>query len=238
MEGGGNVSVDDALAASGVDEDEAVLHLREERGVHHAPGLVREGQVQADDVGLGGEFLEAHEPGDGVLLQVGVVGDDFHTEGQGALRDLRGDVASADEAQGLLEQLGALQLALEELALLHGGVGLDQARGDGHHEGHGHFGHSHAAGPGRVDGPDAPLCAELLVHVVHAHAAADHELEVRGLGQEIGIDLGLGADQEDGGLGKAGQVAADRAEGGKALRQLGVEGVGDEDVHGCSESHF
>jgi hypothetical protein len=97
------------------------------------------------------------------------------------------------------------------------------------------FRHGHAAGAGRVHGLDALLGAQLLVHVVHADAAADDQLQVRGLGQEVGVDLGFRTDQEDFGGGKGGQVAADLSEGLEPLRQLRVKGVCDEDVHGNSE---
>ncbi len=194
--------------------------------------------MQAEDVGLGHQLIQAHQLGDGMLLEEGIEGEHLHAEGLGADRHLAGDGAGADEAQGLLEELGALQLVLEELALLHGGVGLDEARGDGHHEGHGHLGHRHAAGAGGVHGLDALLGAELLVDVVHAHAAADDQLKGWGLGEEVGVDGGLGADEEHLGLSQGGHVGADGAEGGEPLRQLGVEGVGDEDLHEITSCDF
>ena len=233
LEGLGQVRFRDHLAPGGVDDHDAVLHLGEGVLVEHAPGLVGERGVDGDDVRLGQHLVQGLQFGHGVGGEEGIVGDHLHAEALGALGHFRGDGAGADQAQGLLEQLGALELVLGELAFLHGHVRLDQAGRDGHHEGHGHLGHGHAGGGGGVHHLHAPGFAGRLVHVVQADAAADDQLEVGGLVDHLLGDLGLGADEQDLGLGQFGHVGIGQ-HGAELLEPLGqgrVEGVSDQDLH-------
>ena len=61
---------------------------------------------------------------------------------------------------------------------------------------HGQLGHGLGGGTGGVLHGDAAGLGILDVNIVNAHAAADDELELAGLGlvNVVGADLGLGAD--------------------------------------------
>ena len=84
-------------------------------------------QVDRDEVGLGHELVERHQPDPqlaprGRHLHERVVRDDGHTEGAQPLRHQHPDLAEADDAQGLLEQLDAGVLAALPLAAAQGGA--------------------------------------------------------------------------------------------------------------------
>jgi len=72
-----------------------------------------------------------------LLANVGVEGDDIHPEVAEALGDLLADAAEADDAQGLVVDLGAEVVALGPLALFQAVMGLrDRAGGGkGHRDG-------------------------------------------------------------------------------------------------------
>ena len=67
--------------------------------------------------------------------------------------------------------------------------------------------------------------------LAQADAAADDQLEVGGLVDHLLGDLGLGADEQDLGLGQFGHVGIDLAELLEPLGQGRVEGVSDQDLH-------
>ena len=52
-----------------------------------------------------------------------IVADDVHAEGLGAASDFEANAAEADDAEGLIAKLGALQRFLLPLGSVHGGVG-------------------------------------------------------------------------------------------------------------------
>ena len=75
----------DEPAARGVDDADAVLHLRERLGVDEAAGLVAERKVQRDDVGLRVDVRRGRGRLDAELAEAvdgdeRVVGDDAHAE--------------------------------------------------------------------------------------------------------------------------------------------------------------
>ena len=132
----------------------------------------------------------------------------------------------ADEAEGLAAELGALQLLLEPLALLHGGVGLGDVVGHGDHQSEGQLGDREARGLGRIVDRDALGLRVVDVDRVDSDAAADHVLE---LGRRVDhrlVDLGLGADDDDLGLGDATQVRRYFAEALEPRRKVRRESVG------------
>jgi len=87
--------------------------------------------VDADDVGLGQQLLEgAHPPGVAVGQPVGgVVEDDPHPDGLSHVRELRADVAVADDAQGAAADLVAPLGRLVPDAVVHPLRLLGQAAG-------------------------------------------------------------------------------------------------------------
>ena len=188
--------------------------------------------MERDVVGLAEQLLEGRDQDRDVgVLDVRVVREHPHAEGRGALRHLGGDAPDADEAQRLAEQLGALDLLLEELALLHGVVRLDEVVGNGQHEAERQLGHRDRRGGRRVLHLDAALLGAPWVDVVEADAAADDQLQLRGAGDPLGGALGLRAHQRDLGLREPGDVLGDLAELREAVGERLVEGVTDQDHH-------
>ncbi len=113
-----------------------------------------------------------------------------------AVGDDRADIAAADDAQRLAGDLDAHEAVLLPLAGLGGGVGLRNLPRQREHQRDGVLGggdriaerrvhHDHALGGGGRD-----------VDVVDADAGAADHLEVLGLLQELGGDLGGRADGE------------------------------------------
>lgn len=103
----------DEAAAGGVDDDLSLLGLGEQLGVEHAGGLLGLGEVDRDEVTAAHEFVEFDEF-DAELrgacgVGVGVVGDDGGLERGKALGEELADVAEADDADGLAEDLDALE---------------------------------------------------------------------------------------------------------------------------------
>src|SRR6266496_1222 len=92
------------LAARGVDEDHARLHLRDRFGIDHMVGLGRVGRVAGHDVGLPedrdyvGHGLDAAVP-ELVVGDVLVVADHAHAERAGRLGHSPPDIADADDPE-------------------------------------------------------------------------------------------------------------------------------------------
>ena len=100
-------------------------------------------------------------------------------------------------AQGLALQLDALAVGLLlPLVLAHGVAGDGDVAGAGEHVTHGQLRHGLGGSLGGVLHVDAILLGIVHVDVVHAHAAADDQLQLAALGlvDVVGANLGLGAD--------------------------------------------
>ncbi len=231
-EGRREIGLDDDRAARRVHEDDAVLHLRDRVLVHEAARLGRGRDVEADEVGPLEELVEVvHELGERVVRDLRVVREDLHPEGLRAAGDLGADQAGAHEAERLAEELGALELLLEEAAALEPDVPLDDSARDREHERHRELRHGDRRRARRVLDVDAALAAGLDVDVVEADAAPDHELEVRRVREVVARDLRLRADEDDVCLLEAGGVGEDLAERGEAFGKRFVERIGQQDLH-------
>ena len=101
----------DEPAAGDVDDERGRLHERELLGADHAGRLGRLRHVDRDEVALLEQLVEREQLHAELLRagarDVGVVGDDAHAERLQARGDERADAAEADDADGLLEELGA-----------------------------------------------------------------------------------------------------------------------------------
>ena len=174
--------VDDATAG-GVDEHQPRPRDRELVGADQPDGLGCLGQVHADEVGLGHQVVEADHPhphlGGPAGLDVGVVGDDVHAERAQPLRDEHADAAEADDADGLLEQLGAGVAAALPLTPGERGVGRADVPRRGEQQRDGELGGADDVGGRRVDHHHAALRRGLDVDVVEADTGARHDLEAR-----------------------------------------------------------
>ena len=191
-------------------------------------------QVHGDEVADRQQLVEGGEP-DAHLrgpagLHVRVVGDHVHAEGGQPLRDQDADLAEADDADGLLEQLDAGVLAALPLAVLQRQVGgRDAARG-GQQQRDGELGGADDVGGRRVDDHHAGLGGGLHVDVVQADTGPGDDLQALGGGQRLGVHLGGAADQDGvdvgdgreqlGAVGAVGvpdlEVGAERLDGGRA----------------------
>ncbi len=227
-------------AAGGVDQDQRGPRERELVGTDQADGLRRLGQVDADEVGLGHQLLEADHPhahlGGAAGLDVGVVGDHVHAERGQPLRDEYADAPEADDAERLLVELDAGVPAALPLPPRQGRMGrTDVARG-GQHQCDGELGGTDDVGGRRVDDEYAVLGGRLDVDVVQADTGPGDDLEALRCGQGFPVDLRGGADQDgvdvdDGAeqLGAIGPVAlADLEVGAEGLDGRGAQLLGDE----------
>jgi hypothetical protein len=163
--------------------------------------------------------LDAHLRGAGGL-DVGVVGDDLHTEGRHPLRDQDADPAEADHAEGLLGQLHTGVLAALPLAVLEGEVGGGDVPGGGEDQAAGQFGGGDDVGGRRVDDHHAGLGGGGYVHIVETDAGAGDDLESAGGGDGLRVDLGGGADEDRVHVGDRGKQC--RAVGAVAVADLEI----------------
>ena len=103
----------------------------------------------------------------------------------------------ADEAEGLAEELRALQLLLDPAPLGHRVVSRDDVVRDREHEREGELRHGDGRGIRCVDALDALRLGVRDVDVVHSHAAPDDQLQV-GRGIDVLLrTLRLAPDQHD-----------------------------------------
>ena len=121
------VLVDDA-ASGRVDEQGAALHFLERRIVDHVLGLRRERCVNCQEVGAGQQLVELDqldaELGGAIATHHRIHANDLHLETLRAVGNDASDVAQADDAERLIGDLAALELALLPLASAHRGDGL------------------------------------------------------------------------------------------------------------------
>ena len=181
-------------------------------------------QVDADEVGLVEQLLEAHHAHTHLRgpagLDVGVVGDHAHSEGAQPLRDEHPDPAEPDDAHGLLVELDPGVARTLPLAVAQGGVRRADVASRGEHERHRELRGADDVGGRGVDHHHAALGRGADVDVVEAHAGAGDDLEPPGRGERLGVDLGGAAHQDRVGVGDRGQEG--RAVGAVAVPDLEV----------------
>ena len=189
-------------AAGGVDDHHAVLHLGDVLGGDQS-AAIHCGSVDGNEVGLSQQLIHFHIGNAQLLLNAGDVedieSDDLHADGLSHNAQVLADAAEAHDAQGLALQLDALAVGLLlPLVLTHGVAGDGEIAGAGEHVTHGQLGNGLGGGTGGVLHGDAAGLGVLDVDIVHAHAAADDELELAGLGlvDVVGANLGLGTDDD------------------------------------------
>ncbi len=234
----------DETATGAVDDTNAFAAEGEPTGVEHVLRFRREGHVHRDEVGereQSVEFfneLDLQAPGaaDG---EVRIVGDNAHTERDGAARELGADAAHAEDAERLVIQFDAFVFFAIPLAGLHAGIGLGNAAGNAHDEGKRVLGGRDRVAAGGVHHDYAVAGGGIDVHVVHTDARTADDFEFRS-GIENGCrDFCLAAHDECGergddfeklGFGKSG--LDDDFEGascGEFIDTALGNGIGDED---------
>ena len=157
--------------------------------------------MHGHEVGHGQQLIHLHIGDAQLLLDAGDVEDierdNVHADGLGHHAQLLADAAEAHDTQGLALQLDALAVGLLlPLVLTHGVAGDGDVAGAGEHMAHSQLRHRLGGGLGGVLYVDAVGLGVVHVDVVHAHAAADDQLQLAALGlvDVVGADLGLGTD--------------------------------------------
>ena len=154
---------------------------RELLGADHAGGLGRLRHVDRDEVALLEQLVEREQLHAELLgaraRDVGVVGDDAHVERLQARGDERADAAEADDADGLLEQLGAGVRAALPLPAGERRVRGRDVAGEAQDVADGQLGGRDDVGGRRVDDHDAGGRRRLDVDVVEPDAGAGDDLE-------------------------------------------------------------
>src|SRR5699024_7288087 len=190
----------DEATAGRVDDDLALLGLGQELGVEHAGGLLGLGQVDGNEVGATHQFFQLHELYAELCgtcrVGVGIVGDDGGLESSEALSEQLSDVAEADDADGLAEDLHTVEGGALPLAVTQGGVsGRDLASG-GQQQGDGVLTCGVDVGGRGVGDHDASLSSGGDVDVVQTNASTADDLQVGRCCDDFCIHLGGGTHEE------------------------------------------
>ena len=114
-------------AASDIEGDRAILHLRDFCGSEHAASLVCQRRVHRDHVRLREKLVErdhfrADFFADG-RRDVRIVGDDVHSECSRARGNARADASESDDAKGLAAQLESHELRSHPFTALDARIG-------------------------------------------------------------------------------------------------------------------
>ena len=126
----------------------------------------------------------------------GIVGDHLHLQADGAVGDDRADIAAADDAERLAEDLHAHEAVLLPLAGAGGGVGFRDLAGQRQHQRDGVLGGGDGIAEGRVHHDDALGGGGRDVDIVDADAGAADHLQVLGRCEDLRRHLGGRADGE------------------------------------------
>ena len=161
--------VDDA-AARAVDEAHALLHACDRILVEHVLRILVQRHVHRDEVRLLDHLVEradrdAHRLG-ALLVDVRIVADDVHIEGERTLGDARADAPHADDAERLAAQLDADVLLAVPLPLLHRLVGDGNVTAHRKHHRHRMLRRRNRVAAWRVDDDDTARRRRRLQHTL------------------------------------------------------------------------
>ena len=232
-------------AASDVDQHHAGLEIADVVGVDDAARRLVQRHVNGDDVGLlddGFDVCQGHAVhGRQLGGHERVVTDDVHFHAAGPISDCLANLAQADDAEGTAAKLNARERAALPLPATHGGIGGGGLAGERMHQCDRLLrGRNGVTGRG-VHHHHAGLGGGFEVYVVHADARSADDDEASGVGQDVGGDLDLAADEK-------GVVFADHAcqlfgrqpdllvnvvVGTEDFEALLREGLGNKDLHWC-----
>ena len=131
-----------------------------------------------------------------LLGHVRVIGNDLHLEPHGPVGDNGADAADADDTQHLAVDLAAHELLLLPFARLHGGGGLGDVAGQGHHHGDSVLGGGGGVAVRRIHNDDAALAGRRHIDIIEADTSPAHDLQVVGQRDDLGVHLGGAADNQ------------------------------------------
>ena len=187
------------LAPRHVQQDASLLHPSELLAAEDCPSLRRRG-VQGDDVGGGqeigkGQERDSHLPGS-LRRQVRVESQDLRLEGAGPGGHARADLPEADDPERFARKLRADELRFLPLALGHRSGRAGNAAQQREEEGERVLHRRDDVGGRRVDDENAALGRRRHVHVVHAHAGAPDDRELRRGLHQLAIHFRRAADEQ------------------------------------------
>ena len=158
----------------------AVPHLRQRLLVQEGGRLLRQRQVQGEEVGSRQDVVRRLDAVDSQLAEAlardeRVIRHDAHLEAERATGDLLADPAEAEHAERLPGQLGAAVARSFPAPLLERRVGLRDVSREREEQPDRMLGRRDDGRLGRVGDDDAAASGSLDVDVVHPHAGtADH----------------------------------------------------------------
>ena len=181
--------------------------------------------MQCDEIGAAKEivefdFLDA-EMHRALGGEVRIVGDHLHLQPDSAVGDDRADIAAADDAEGLGENLDAEEFVLLPFSSARRCVGLGDLPRQRQHQRDGMLGGGDRIAERRVHDDDAARGGGGDIDIVDADAGAADHFQPVGLFQKLGGDLGRRAD------GKAVKAVDRRGELVLVLAEVRLEVDGD-----------
>ena len=187
-------------AARAIDDAHALFHLLDGRGIDDVLGLFGKRGVQRDEIGPLEQRVELDlldtEIARALLRQERIVGDHLHLQADGAVGDDRTDIAAADDAERLAENLHAHEFVLFPFAGARRGVGFRNLAGQRQHQRDRVLGGGDRIAERRVHHDDAARGGRRDVDIVDADAGAADHLQVFCLFEDLGRHLGGRADGE------------------------------------------
>src|SRR6185295_14667877 len=163
-----------------------------------AAGAVGQRRVEGDEVAAAEDVVELDlldaDLERALGAEEGIIGDDFHAKPERPVGDDRADIAAADDAERLVEELDAHEAVLLPLAGMRRGVGFGNLAGERHHQRQRMLGGGDGVAERGVHDDDAARRGGRDVDIVDADAGAADHFQVLRLGDELGRDLGRRAD--------------------------------------------
>ena len=191
----------DQLAAGGVDESGPRPHLREGVRVQGAPRVVRERQVEGQEVGGRENVVHLVRPrhsqlAKAILGDERVVRDHVHPETDGTARDLLADPPEAEDAQRLALELDPAVARALPPALLEGGVRLRDVPRQRDEQPHGVLRRRDDRRLGGIRDDDPTARRGVDVDVVDPHSRPTDHLQPVGTLEDLGGELRRRADHD------------------------------------------
>ena len=167
------------LSARAVDQPYAFFDKLKRLGIDDVAGLVGQRRVQGDEIGAPPQLVELDlfdaEFNRALGRQIRVVGDHLHLEPDRAVGDDRADIAAADDAERLAEDLDAEEFVLFPFAGPRRGVGFRDLPRHRQHQRDGMLRRGDRIAERRVHHDDAARGRRRDIDIIDADAgAADH----------------------------------------------------------------
>src|SRR6516165_3468602 len=185
----------DERAAGGIDENDAWLHRGDAFARHEAFCLVRQQQMQRDDVASGEHFFERYKFDPPMAPRAAIPGDHLHAGTERNARDLGGDAAETDESQRFARELHSIDA--QPSAGTYRAVHLRGTSGRRPHQRNGAFGYGGIAiALDEVNG-NTELGELVRIHIAPRPSAEENDVfETTALARELRRQLGVVDDRD------------------------------------------